>query len=229
MPAAEVVDVWLNETKLIENFEFRTATPFIMRLPVYFLTLVLLRQTAQFWTQSFRIKQVALTQNETYVVVAGGIMSTSGYTPSPIFNVGVYPIGREAASQSGNTDVLVVHGSTDAPTVDIYETGVGAGQIVNDLMYGNVAGYLELVALDYVLEIRDETGINTLAAYDAPLSTLGLEGSAITVLAYIFSLNPANNSNGPAFGLWVALPIGGPLLDLPVHSIVTNCKSTGNT
>ncbi len=61
------------------------------------------------------------------------------------------------------TDVLVHHGSTDAPTVDVYETGVGAGMIVDDLMYADFAGYLELGVLDYVLEIRDETGTSTVA------------------------------------------------------------------
>jgi len=28
-------------------------------------------------------------------------------------------------------------------------------------------------------------------------------------------LNPSNNSNGPAFGLYVALPSGGELVGLP--------------
>ncbi|HQX04377.1 MAG TPA: T9SS type A sorting domain-containing protein, partial [Flavobacterium sp.] len=37
---------------------------------------------------------------------------------------------------------------------------------------------------------------------------------AITVLASGF-LNPAVNSNGPAFGLWVALASGGELIPLP--------------
>jgi hypothetical protein len=212
--AASVVDVWLNNTKLLPNFAFRTATPYIDAPAGVLLNIGIAPPNSTSWTQSFSIKQVSLIANQTYVVVANGIVSASGYNPSPNFDLNVYPIGREAASQSGNTDVLVVHGSTDAPTVDIYETGVGAGQIVNDLIYGNVAGYLELGTLDYVLEIRDETGMNTLAAYNAPLATLGLEDSAIVVVASGF-LNPAVNSNGPAFGLWVALPTGGPLVPLP--------------
>ncbi|MBN2842029.1 MAG: hypothetical protein JXM68_03010, partial [Sedimentisphaerales bacterium] len=91
----------------------------------------------------------------------------------------------------------------------------GAGQIVNNLMYTDFAGYLELGTLDYVLEIRDETGTVTVAAYQAPLATLGLNGAALTVVASGF-LNPANNSNGSAFGLWVALPAGGNLVQLPL-------------
>ncbi len=214
--AAAVVDVWLNQTKLIENFAFRTATPFIDAPAGVLLNIGIAPANSTSWTQSFRIKQVVLTENETYVIVAGGIVSASGYNPSPIFDVKVYPIGRETASQKGNTDVLVIHGSTDAPTVDIYETGVGAGLIVDDLTYGNVAGYLELGTLDYIIEVRDATGTVTVAAYSAPLATLGLEGAALSVLASGF-LNPSNNSNGAPFGLYVALPSGGDLIPLPLY------------
>jgi hypothetical protein len=211
-----VVDVWVNETKLIENFAFRTATPFIDAPAGVLLNIGIAPPNSTSWTQSFKIKQVVLTENQTYIIVAGGITSASGYSPSPTFDVKVYPIGRETASQPGNTDILVAHGATDAPTVDIYETGVGAGLIVDDLTYGNVAGYLELETLDYIIEVRDETGITTLTAYSAPLSTLELDGAALTVVASGF-LNPAANSDGPAFGLFVATPAGGDLIALPVY------------
>jgi hypothetical protein len=56
-------------------------------------------------------------------------------------------------------------------------------------------------------------------SYQAPLNTLNLQGTALTVVASGF-LNPANNSNGPAFGLWVALPSGGALVELPLATSV---------
>ena len=108
--------------------------------------------------------------------------------------------------------MLVFHGSTDAPTVDV--VAVGAGTIVDDLSYGEFDGYLELPTADYVLEVKDETGATTVKAYNAPLAEFTLGGQAITVLASGF-LNPANNSDGPAFGLWVALASGGALIPLP--------------
>ena len=82
-----------------------------------------------------------------------------------------------------NTDVLVFHGSTDAPTVDVVEIGQGAGTIVDDFMYGEFAGYLELPTADYVLDIRDETGENSVVAYSAPLATLELDGAALVTVA----------------------------------------------
>ncbi|MCA1807309.1 MAG: fasciclin domain-containing protein, partial [Actinobacteria bacterium] len=219
--AAAVVDVWVNETKLLENFAFRTATPFIDAPAGVLLNIGIAPPNSTSITQSFSIKQYVLTEDQTYVIVATGITSTSGYSPSPTFDIKGYPVGRETASQPENTDILVMHGATDAPTVDIYETGVGAGLIVDDLTYGNFAGYLELETLDYIIEVRDETGTTTVAAYQAPLATLGLEGAAISVLASGF-LNPANNSDGPAFGLYVATAAGGDLIALPVFTNVND-------
>ena len=82
--------------------------------------------------------------------------------------------------------------------------------------YGEFAGYLGLPTDDYVLEIRTADGETTVVAYEAPLQTLELDGAAITVVASGF-LNPANNSDGPAFGLYVATAAGGDLIPLPVY------------
>ena len=68
-------------------------------------------------------------------MVADGIVSGSGYNPPQPFGLQVYGMGREVATDPANTDVLVHHGSTDAPTVDVVETGVGAGTIVDDISY----------------------------------------------------------------------------------------------
>jgi len=43
------------------------------------------------------------------------------------FDVYVYDMGRKAAETAGKTDVLVFHGSTGAPTVDVAEVKVGVG------------------------------------------------------------------------------------------------------
>lgn len=213
--AAAVVDVWVNSTKLIPNFSFRTASSFIDAPAGVLLNIGIAPPNSTSWTQSLYIKQVVLTANQTYIAVANGIVSTAGYTPSPALNLDVYPMGRESASQAGNTDILVVHGSTDAPVVDIK---AGAATLVDNLAYGMFDGYLEVPTADLVIDIADQTGANVLLQYSAPLATLGLQGAALTVVASGF-LDPASNSNSPnTFGLWVAGPAGGALLPLPLFT-----------
>jgi len=213
--AAETVDVWLDDQLLIDDFMFRTATPFIDAPAGVDFTIAIQPANSTSPENPIWSNVYNLMGGEKYILIANGIVSPTGYDPIQPFDIYVTSAAREEATDMMNTDVLVFHGSTDAPTVDVYETGVGAGLIVDDLMYSEFDGYLELPTQDYVLEVRDETGSATVARYDAPLALLGLDGFAITIVASGF-LNSGNNSNGPDFGLFVALPSGGDLLGLSI-------------
>jgi len=217
--AAAAVDVWLNDAPLLDNFRFRTASPFVdAQAGVPFIVSIADSNSTD---TSSAIAQYTFTLDEdsTYMVVASGIVSPSGYSPATPFNLDVTPGAREVASQSGNTDVLVYHGATDAPAVDVNEISVPAGPLVTNLSYSNFNPYLELATADYRIDLRANSNNALIDVYDAPLSTLGLSDSAITVVASGF-VDPSNNSNGPAFGLWVALANGGPLLPLTVTTSI---------
>jgi hypothetical protein len=228
--AAEFVDVYLDATLLIPNFEFRTASAFIDAPAGSPIVLSVAPPNSTGVQDAIYDVEVTLTENETYVVVADGIVSSTGYTLPDSFGLEVYGLGREAATDPTNTDLLVHHGSTDAPTVDAVETGVNnpGATIVDDLAYTDFQGYLELPTADYIIEIRDETGLVTVAAYQAPLATLALNGAAAVVVASGF-LDPTQNSNGPAFGLYVALPSGGPLVMLPSAPLLSRVQVIHNS
>ena len=213
---ATEVDIYLNGALLLDDFAFRTATEFIDAPAGTGIEIDVAPSTSMDVSESIANFPLTLASRSTYVVVADGItgLSATEYTPAPAFGLEIYDMGREAATEATNTDVLVHHGSTDAPTVDVFETSVPAGTLVDNAPYGAFAGYLELGTADYLLEIRDESGETTVAGYSAPLATLELDGAAITVVASGF-LDPAVNGDGPAFGLWVALATGGDLIPLP--------------
>ena len=212
---ATAVDVYLDDVLLIDDFEFRTATQFIDAPAGIDFTVGIAPSNSSSSADAIATFDYNLAENETYIIVASGIVNAAGYNPAPAFNLEVFAGGRESASTNGNTDVLVFHGSTDAPTVDIVETEVtGGATIVDNAFYGDFAGYLELATLDYRLAVKDATGTVTVKSYEAPLSSLGLQNTALTVLASGF-LDPSQNSNGPGFGLYVALPSGGALIPLP--------------
>ena len=98
--------------------------------------------------------------------------------------------------------------------MDVFETEVGLGQIVDNIAYSEYQGYFEFPSDNYTIELRNEAGTQALAAYIAALESLGLEGIAVTVLASGF-FDPSQNSNGPAFGLYAVSPLGGGLIPLP--------------
>lgn len=213
---AEVVDIYLNDELLINDFEFRNASPFISAPANVALEIAVAPGNSTSSAQAVATVPVTLDARDTYVAIANGILSPTGYDPVQPFSLDIYDMGREEATTAGNTDVLIFHGSTDAPAVDVVESGLGAGVIADDLNYGDFDGYLELANEDYVLDITAQNG-TVVRSYNAPLASLGLADSALVVVASGF-LNPADNSDGPAFGLYVALPSGGSLIALPTST-----------
>lgn len=218
---ATEVDVYVDADLTLDDFAFRTATPFVDLPAGISIALAIAPGNSTDVGDAVLTVPVTLTANETYIVVADGILSGTGYNPAPPLSLQVYGLGRETATNGSNTDVLVHHGSTDAPTVDVVETGVGAGIVVNDISYTEFQGYLELPTADYVLQVNNDDNTVGVATYSAPLSTLSLDGAAIVTVASGF-LDPSQNSNGPGFGLWVALASGGPLVELPTAVLGVN-------
>lgn len=221
--AVSVIDVYLDGVLTINDFAFRTASSFIDVPAGTPISVAVAPANSTSVGDAIATFPYTLTENETYVLVAEGIVSPTGYSPATPFDIAVFDMGREAAASAGNTDVLVHHGSTDAPTVDVDE--VTAGNLVDNISYSEFQGYLELATADYQLEVKDETGTTVVASYDAPLATLNLDDAAIVVVASGF-LDPAVNSSGPAFGLWVALSTGGPLVELPPAGTIVGPPTT---
>jgi hypothetical protein len=119
--AAQQVDVYLNGAILLDDFAFRTATPFINAPAGVPLLIQIAPSTSMSAAESIADFTLTLTVNETYIVVANGIVSPTGYSPATPFNLHVYPMGRETSSGMNTTDVIVFHGATDAPVVDVNE------------------------------------------------------------------------------------------------------------
>lgn len=222
---ADSVDVYVNTVLLLDNFAFRTATPFIDIPSGVALNIAVAPKNSTSAQNAVYTVTATLDSAKKYIAVANGIVSATGYSPAQAFGLNIYDMAREEAANSANTDVLVIHGSTDAPTVDVR---AGATVLVDDISYGQFSnGYLSLPTNNYNVDITDATGATTVQTYAAPLQTLGLQGAALTVVASGF-LNPANNSNGAGFGLWVALPTGGSLIPLPIVNNIGGVAANNN-
>lgn len=205
--AAAEVDIWLNNVLLLDNFKFRQATPFVDAPAGVPITISIQPSNSVDTVGALAKFTYTLEAGKKYIIIANGIVIPTGYNPVKPFNLYVYDMGRETASNPNNTDVLAFHGSTDAPTVDVVESLVGAGTIIDNFEYGKYAGYLELPNENFKLDIKDESGTTTVISYNAPLKDLNLKGKSLVLMASGF-LNPAANNNGEAFGLFAVLSDG---------------------
>jgi len=202
--ASPTVDIWVNGAPFLTNFEYRTATPYVDVPAGVDLDIGIAPSPSDDPSDIIANFPVNFTPNETYAVIATGLVGSS-VTP---FTLNVVENTREAATDPGNVDLIVNHGSTDAPAVDVIARGVAT--IVSGAAYGDVTNYISVPAGDYTLDITP-AGQNSeiVASYSAPLSSLG--GGAAVVFASGF-LAPAMGD--PAFGLFAALP-DGTVIELP--------------
>ncbi len=191
-PGAEVVDVYLNGGLAVGDFGFRTATGFFAIPAGLPLTISVAPGNSSSVADAIATFPLpgGLEGGENYIVTAGGLVGDPDFP----FGLQIYAGARQQAAEAGNVDVLALHSSPGAPAVDIDARTIG--NLVTDLAYGEYAGYLELPAEGYFLDIRATGGPDIVATFLAPLSLL--EDAALTVFA------SGLLGGTPGFGLFAA-------------------------
>jgi hypothetical protein len=218
-PAADSVDVYINGSKALDNFAFRTSTPFIQLIAGYPNQVAIAPKTSSSVADAVWQQDYTLTANTNYILTASGTIGT-GFSPNPdgksiAFAVLVKAQAQTQAVVNTNFDFFAIHGVTDAPSVDV--VGNGALTLVDNASYTDQTTYLAVPVSNYILSVRDSSGTNTIQSYVADVTTLA--GSSGVVLASGF-LNPASNNNGSPFGLFLVLPSGGAFIPLDVYTSV---------
>ena len=131
-------------------------------------------------------------------------------------------MAREAAQDTSKVEFFVLHGSTDAPTVDIIARGVAT--LVDNASYGDITDYLAVPASSYTLDITPGDDNNTIVT-SITADLTGLAGGTAAVFASGF-LDPSSNQNGSGFGVFAALANGtvvqfGGLTDVKTSEVKT--------
>lgn len=189
--AARKVDVYVNGALAIDNFKYRTATPFIS-LPTEVSVAIAPRNSTSI-NDAIATFDYSLAEGESYIVTAAGLLSSA-----PAFSL--YPFAP-AEKESGNdfVSLAVFHGSPDAPTVDVVARDVAT--IIDDISFGEYQGYVDVPAAKYKLDVTLADQSATAATFKADLR--GLEGGAAVVHA-------SGNLSGDnaRFGLFAVLADG---------------------
>ena len=215
-PAAETVDIYLNGDLLLNDFMFRQATPYIDAPGDVEFEIGVAPGNSSSVEDVLATIPVTLESGKTFVAIANGVLDTALFAENPEGNsIGftLYAGGGQEMGMNGsdNVDLKILHGSTDAPAVDILARGVAT--LVDDAPYGAMTEYLSVPAASYLLDITPANDNSTIVAtFSADLSTLG--GGAAVVFASGF-LTPDDDQNGEAFGILAALP-DGTVIELPL-------------
>ncbi|MEM1218009.1 MAG: DUF4397 domain-containing protein [Bacteroidota bacterium] len=200
------VDVYANGGLIVGDFEFRTATEFIWVPAGVELDIQVVPAGGDPATQDvYNEPNVTLDNGSTYVLTAGGILGSMA-TPFTIF---VNPVAREASGDMDLVSFAALHGSPDAPAVDVDARAVAT--LITDLAYGSYTDdYISVPPATYFLDVRVAGDPNIVATFEADLNGLG--GGAATVFA------SGLLAGDPDFGLFAALP-DGTVVEFPAASV----------
>ncbi len=211
-PAAALVDIYLDGTLALEDVPFRGATPYIDFPAGVEVGIGIAPANGSILTTI----PVTLDVGETYVAIASGVLDPNQFAANPdgvptAFELLVKTMARETALTS-NVEFFILHGSTDAPTVDVIAREASL-TLADDAAYTDMTGYLEVPPAAYTLDVTPGSNPNSvLLSYAADLSSLS--GQSLVAFASGF-FNPQANQNGPAFGVFAALA-NGTVVELPL-------------
>lgn len=229
-PVADSVDVWLINrttninTRLISNFAFRKATPFIDAPANQDIAIGVTLPGAAI-TDTVYVESIGgVPGGVTLIAVASGVLDPSKFENNPSgksigFEIIGIP-GAEKSPEAGKVALQVFHGASDAPAVDVNARGVGT--LFSNLVFKEPSeGYLTVAPQSYTIDIAAAGTSTVVASYTAPLT--GFADSALVVFASGFlSPNvPEGRDEGPRFAL-VAVTAGGNTIELPVFTGLSN-------
>ena len=206
-PAAELVDVYVNGDLTLEDFEFRTATPFT-DLPAGEALTITVTVANDDIANGVEFSGVTFDENETYYVVATGVLDPSGFAVNPDgvatdFTLDVIPGALQASTDPSQIEVFIYHGSTDAPAVDVVARDVAT--LASNLAYTDISPVITVPEGLFFLEVNPAGTTTTVETF--VWNATGLAGEAGIALASGF-LDPASNNDGEALGVLTVLPSG---------------------
>ena len=202
-----VVDIYVDGTVAIEQVAYRACTG-LVDLPLN--TTVGIAPAGGDVIAEFPF---TLAENGTYVVTASGIV---GNTDTPFDLIAT---GLETEAENDQSFALkVLHGVTDAPAVDIYANG---SLLVENLSYGNYAGYLQVPAADYTIDVTAHGAMTAVASFTAPLASQGGGSGVVYASGFL-----APTTTDSAFTLILATPSGG-TVELPATETALAVSKNG--
>ncbi len=206
-PALGSVDIYLNGELAVDNFEFQSATPYI---DVPAETEITIEITAAGEEDVLLDFTGMLDEGQTYTIIAQGVGNPDDFAPNPdglSIDASLEIIeGTLTESVTDLVELLLFHGVTDAPTVDVLNALTG-NPIATGLSYTDASDYVQLPPDVYFIDIAVEMPLFTFE-----VDVTGLTGQAVTVLASGF-VDPDANQDGEAFTL-IAVLADGTVIEL---------------
>ena len=220
-PSASTVDIYVDNSSspFVGGLSFRDATGYV-NVPAGTREFDIAPGGSSGPDDAVATQNVTFEAGNTYTVIASGVLNTTNFEDNPDgvnrdFQLLAVPGARETPETPGNAEFFVVHGATDAPTVDAFVPG--GPTLADDAAYTDATSYASVAPGTYPVSITGPNQTISLATFTAPLTNAG---TAVVLASGFYT--PYNDPSGgnqtePAFGLLAVFADGSTSL-LPVQN-----------
>lgn len=205
--ANDSVDVYINGTLALDNFAYRTATPFKAYGSYQAFNVAVAPKTSASVADAFYTTSLALDSNVRYYMILHGLNSATGYAVNPngkniLFKATTYKGVRKTASAPKNVDLLYFHGATDLQMTTC--RGDAQTQFLSkEDSYGEFHAYAAHTSLDNItMLVQDAVADTTL--YSGVANLAAHQGQAGLVFMSGFLDEGTANQNGDSLIMFVA-------------------------
>lgn len=221
-PAASVVDVYVNGALALNDFQFRSATPYLDLPGGTLLNIGIAPGNSTSVNDTLVNFPVTFTSGSNYYVVASGVLNPGAFAANPsnlntAFTLNVFAQAQLTGTTSDVFSLQFIHGCTDAPSVDVLVRNLSLA-LYSGVSYGSFGvGYVDApVTNPLILDVTPaQQNENILVTYLADITGLGNQSGLAFASGFLY---PAANQNGASFGVFVALA-NGTVVQLPDTAI----------
>lgn len=216
-PELAKIDIYVNGVPIpaLQDISFRSASPFLT-LPSSTQLQIGIAPGHTSGAGGI-VKSFTFTpeSGKTYIAMICGVGDPTMFSTN--FDPNAKPLalnceiigGQSVAQNTNKVEILVFHGATDAPAVDLLINGNKVPEL-SGLSYGKNSGYISFDPAIYTIGVAPAGG-SALGSFQANL--MAETGKAMVILASGF-LNPAINQSGEPFGLFSVSAAGGKFTSL---------------
>lgn len=220
---ASSVDVYSNVSGtiqiLLNNFAFRTATPFLTVPANTDFTVWIAPGNSTSYTESVYQADINLFGGTDIAAIATGVIDTTKFENGINSAFRLKVVDAPSTSLELNKVTLqIAHGSTDAPSVDVRVGSNMGPKLADALTFGNNTSLINADANDISVLVLPAGGSNAVATYTAPLSAFKDSGIIVLASGFLSPNMPTGKDNGAAFGLYVATA-SGRMIALPLVTV----------
>ncbi len=181
-PSASTVDVYINNVRVYDNLAFQQSTPFTTVADGVPVKIDVVAGSDA--TNATPVGSLTTTLAANSKVIAAAVGQPGVSTGTDRFQIAVAGNGRTASANPANVDLLVLHGTPDAPAVNVKVRGVGP--VVTGVQTSTFANdYVSVPAGRYIFDVTLADNITPVGSFSADLS--GAAGKSFVVAATGFA------------------------------------------